>query len=389
MIQLRRIPLAWLMLTHKKGRLAISTTGVAFASTLMFIEMGFLNGLLDTQTHIVNVLNGEVFLISSQKEAMLPLRPFPRKRLQQALGSPDVIAVYPLYIQGYNSAWRPLPEKRRRAMIVYGFNPEDPVFLIPEVAAHADDLNQPDTVLIDRKSWPALLGETTSGGSGELGGHSVRVVGMFTLGVDMTSDGSLIVSDRTFFKCFTDPRAPSAVIDRVEIGLVKLRPGADIAKVRDEMQQWLPDDVRVLTKAGFVDHLKNYWSTAQPVGPVFGMGMLVGFFIGVTICYQILYTDVIEHLPQYATLKAMGYSNRFLVGVTIQEAIYLGVLGFFPGLLVSVGSYAVLHKVSGMLMELSPGRIALIFVLTLLMCAVSGLLAIRRVLHADPAEVFA
>jgi putative ABC transport system permease protein len=389
MIPLRRIPLAWLMLTHKKGRLAISATGVAFASTLMFIEMGFLNGLLDTQTRIVNVLNGEVFLISSQKEAMLPLRPFPRKRLQQALGSPDVTAVYPLYIQGYSSAWRPPPEKRRRAMIVYGFNPADPVFLIPEVAAHADNLKQPDTVLIDRESWPALLGETTSGGRGELGGHSVRVVGMFTLGVDMTSDGSLIVSDRTFFKCFSDPQAPSAVLDRIEVGLVKLRTGADAAKVRDELRRWLPDDVRVLTKAGFVDHLKSYWSTAQPVGPVFGMGMLVGFFIGVTICYQILYTDIMEHLPQYATLKAMGYSNRFLVGVTIQEAVYLGVLGFVPGLLVSVGSYAVLHKVSGMLMELSPGRIVVVFVLTVLMCAMSGLLAIRRVLHADPAEVFA
>jgi putative ABC transport system permease protein len=389
MIPLRRIPLAWLMLTHKKGRLAISATGVAFASTLMFIEMGFLNGLLDTQTRIVNVLNGEVFLISSQKEAMLPLRPFPRKRLQQALGSPDVTAVYPLYIQGYSSAWRPPPEKRRRAMIVYGFNPADPVFLIPEVAAHADNLKQPDTVLIDRESWPALLGETTSGGRGELGGHSVRVVGMFTLGVDMTSDGSLIVSDRTFFKCFSDPQAPSAVLDRIEVGLVKLRTGADAAKVRDELRRWLPDDGRVLTTAGFVDHLKSYWSTAQPVGPVFGMGMLVGFFIGVTICYQILYTDIMEHLPQYATLKAMGYSNRFLVGVTIQEAVYLGVLGFVPGLLVSVGSYAVLHKVSGMLMELSPGRIVVVFVLTVLMCAMSGLLAIRRVLHADPAEVFA
>ncbi|HTU18321.1 MAG TPA: ABC transporter permease DevC [Gemmataceae bacterium] len=389
MIPLRRIPLAWLMLTHKKGRLAISATGVAFASTLMFIEMGFLNGLLDTQTHIVDVLNGEVFLISSQKEAMLPLRPFPRKRLQQALGSPDVTAVYPLYIQGYSSAWRPPPEKLRRAMIVYGFNPDDPVFLLPEVAAHADDLKHPDTVLIDRESWPALLGETTAGGSGELGGHRVRVVGMFTLGVDMMSDGSLIVGDRTFFTCFTDPRAPSAVVDRVEVGLVKLRTGADAAKVRDELRRWLPDDVRVLTKAGFVDHLKSYWSTAQPVGPVFGMGMLVGFFIGVTICYQILYTDIMEHLPQYATLKAMGYSNRFLVGVTIQEAVYLGVLGFFPGLLVSVGGYAVLHQVSGMLMGLSLGRIVLVFVLTLLMCAVSGLLAIRRVLHADPAEVFA
>jgi hypothetical protein len=93
-----------------------------------------------------------------------------------------------------------------------------------------------------------------------------------------------------------------------------------------------------------------------------------------------------DHLSQYATLKAIGYSIRFLIGVTVQEAAYLGVLGFFPGLLVSVGGYAALHATTGMLMKLSAGRIALEFVLTVLMCAVSGVLAIRRVDHGGRAE---
>jgi putative ABC transport system permease protein len=385
---MQRTPLAWLMLVHKRGRLLVSTAGVAFAAALMFVEMGFLNGLYDSQTHVVELFNADLIVINAQKEAVLPIRPFPRKRLQQALGQPEVAAVYPLYVEGYDSSWRGPPEKHRRGTVVFAFNPDDPVFLLPEVAEHAAALKQPDTVLLDRESQGLLIGSAGPGTEGELAKRAVHVVGLFSLGVDMTTDGNLIVGEQTFAKCYADPRTGASPLDRVEFGLVKVVPGADPVAVRDALRKRLPGDVRVLTKQEFVDQIKDYWATSQPVGFVFGMGMVVGFFIGVTICYQILYTDVVDHLPQYATLKAMGYSNRFLIGVTVQEAVYLGVLGFFPGLLVSVGGYAALHATSGMLMKLSAGRIALVFVLTVLMCAVSGLLAIRRVLRADPAEVF-
>jgi putative ABC transport system permease protein len=206
--------------------------------------------------------------------------------------------------------------------------------------------------------------------------------------VDLTTDGNLIVGEETFRDCFSDPHTGASPLNRVEFGLIRVAEGADPVVVRDGLRQRLPGDVRVLTRQEFIDQVKMYWATSQPVGFVFGLGMVVGFFIGVTICYQILYTDVVDHLPQYATLKAMGYSNRFLVGVTIQEGIYLGVLGFFPGLAVSAGAYVALHAASGMLMKLTAARVVLVFVLTVLMCAVSGLLAVRRVLGSDPAEVF-
>ncbi len=389
MISRTRTPLAWLMLVHKKGRLLVSTAGVAFAATLMFVEMGFLNGLFDSQTHLAELLNAEVIVINAQKEALLPRRPFARKRLQQALGHPEVAAVYPLYLEDYTSGWRALPGKRKRGTLVFGFNPDDPVFLMPEVMAHAAELKEPDTVLVDRESSPYMIGAVAPGMWSELSGRAVRVVGLFSLGVDLTTDGNLIVGEQTFRQCFADPHTGASPLEGVEIGLVKVVPGADPAAVRDALRQWMPNDVRVLTRQDFIDQIRYYWATSQPVGFVFGLGMAVGFFIGVTICYQILYTDVVDHLPQYATLKAMGYSNRFLVRVTIQEGVYLGVLGFFPGLAVSVGAYAALHAVSGMLMKLTAWRILLIFVLTVLMCALSGLLAIRRVLKSDPAEVFA
>jgi putative ABC transport system permease protein len=388
MMSRNRTPLAWRMLVHKKGRLLVSLAGVAFAATLMFVEMGFLNGLYDSQTHLIELFNADLVMINKQKEATIPRRPFPRTRLQQALGHPQVTAVYPVYLEDFDSAWKSWPLRRERGILVYGINPDDPVFLIPEVAAQAAGLKQPYTALADSEGWPNVVGPVAAGVEGELGHHAVRLIGTFPLGVDLNCDGSLLVSEQTFFKCFTDPRTGSSPFDHVEFGLIKVAPGADPAAVRDALRKWLPTDVAVMTKGQLVDQIKDYWATTQPVGFVFGLGTAVGFLIGVTICYQILYTDVMDHLPQFATLKAMGYSNRFLIGVTLQEGVYLGALGFLPGLAVAVGAYEAVHAFSRMLMFLTPGRIALVFVLTVLMCAFSGMLAIRRVIRADPAEVF-
>jgi putative ABC transport system permease protein len=383
-----RTPLAWWMLVHRKGRLAVSLAGVAFAATLMFVEMGFLNGLFDSQTHVIEVFDADLIMVNRIKESVVPHRPFPRQRLQQVLAHPQVAAAHPLYMEDFLGVYKSPPNHREHAILVFGINPEEPAFLIPEAVAQAALLKQPDTALLDSQAKP-FYGHLAAGVDAELAHRTIHIVGTFPLGADFRIDGNLIISEQTFFKYFADPHTGASPADRVEFGLIKVAPGADPGAVRDALAVWLPDDVVVLTKQGFIDRVRNYWATNQPVGFVFGLGMVVGFVIGVTICYQILFSDVVDHLPQYATLKAMGYSNSFLVGVVIREGAYLGVLGFLPGLAVSVGAYATLHAVSGMRIQLTPGRIALVFVLTVLMCVLSGVLAVRRAVRADPAEVFA
>src|SRR5207244_420830 len=115
----------------------------------------------------------------------------------------------------------------------------------------------------------------------------------------------------------------SAEVSKVDFGLVRLAPGAKVAEVQAALQQALPDDVKVMTKQELIDQVKDYWGNSKPVGYVFGLGTLVGFIIGVTICYQILYTDIMDHLPQFAALKAIGYDNRYLFKVVLQSALYL------------------------------------------------------------------
>jgi putative ABC transport system permease protein len=375
-----------------------SVGGVTFAVVLMLVEMGFLNGLYDSQSEVVKKINADLLIVHAHKEAVVPKMPFPKKRLAQARAHPDILAAYPVYVEELHALWKNDVDHKDYPILVFGIDPGDPVFLIPEILEQEDGLKVADTALIDSRS-KEFFGRLAPGTEAELSNHTIHVIGTFPLGSDFRIDGNVIVSSTTFFKCFdesgpntstpttADPSALT-VESKVEFGVLKVRPGADIHKVQRELQQELPDDVRVLTRDEFIDDVKSYWGTSKPVGYVFGLGMFVGFLIGVTICYQILYSDINDRLPQYATLKALGYSNRYLVSVVQGQAFYLSLFGFGPGLLCGFAIYKVLENVSGILMVLTPGRILLVFILTVAMCQVSALIAVRRVLNADPADVF-
>ena len=383
MLSESRVPLAWLNLVDNKPRLAASLGGIAFAVVLMFVEMGFSNGLYDSETLVIELMNADLFIVNPHKEAVVPKLPFPRSRLVQARAVPGVEATYGVYVDEYRAMWKNARDGKEHPILVFGFDPDEPVFLIPEVLAQSAKLKAQDTVLIDSRSR-GFYGDLGAVGPAELSRHAVHVVGNFPLGPDFRVDGIILVSERTFFRCLGDPGDAA----RVEFGLVRVRPGHRPEAVRDALVRALPDDVSVLTKGELVARVKDYWANSKPVGAVFGLGTVVGFLIGVTICYQLLYTDIVDHMPQYATLKAMGYGNGYLTGVVLREAVYLAVLGFLPGLLCSVALYAVLEAASGILMRLSVYRVSMVFVLTVLMCAVSGLIAIRKVIDSDPAEVF-
>jgi putative ABC transport system permease protein len=220
------------------------------------------------------------------------------------------------------------------------------------VREYAEALKKPDTVLFDEKSRD-YYGAPRAGTETELSGRAVKVVGNFRLGTDFFTDGNLIMSDRNFLKFFPDRTAEAPHLGKVAVGVVRLAPEADLRTVQQALRQALPDDVVVLSKSELVEQEVRYWRDNTAIGYIFTLGMAVGFAVGIIICYQILYTNVISYLPQFATLKAMGYTDRFLVGVVLQQGLFLAILGFIP----AVGAAQVF-------------------------------LAVRRVLTADPAEVF-
>lgn len=206
---------------------------------------------------------------------------------------------------------------------------------------------------------------------------------MFTNGSSFAADGNVITSDSTFLQIF-----PQRQSDRIEVGLIDLKPGVDPVQVQSQIAAMLPKDVKVLTPEEFAKNEKQYWANGSGIGFVFGLGVIVGFIVGIVIVYQILYSDVSQHLPQYATLKAMGYSDRYLLGILLQEALLLALLGYLPGLLLSWGLYQLAYSATLLPIAMKLERAISVLILTIVMCSVSGVFAMKRLRSADPADVF-
>lgn len=209
----------------------------------------------------------------------------------------------------------------------------------------------------------------------------MTVAGTFQLGPSVSRDGLVVMSDGTW-------AGLGGNLEKPNLGLIRLRPGTDPAAVAAALRERLPDDVALFDLAALTKREDRYSIFETAVGVIFGSGLVIGFVIGVVICYQILFNEVLDHLPQYATIKAMGFANTYLVKLVMKEAVYLALFGFVPGLLVSWALYRYFGASDGLAMALTPGRMATVFVLTIPMCCFAGMLALRRVLQADPAEVF-
>jgi putative ABC transport system permease protein len=391
-MQTRRVPLAWRNLVHSWRRLAVALGGIAFAVVLVFMETGFENALFDSTVKVIDVLDADILLVNKAQHSLTAARPFSRRRLAQAGRCPGVRGAYPLYIESYDADFKP-PGGRRHPIRVLAYHPGDPVFQMPDVVAQAAALAEPGAVLADVLSKPKYgipdsAAEMARFAGAELARQAVRLVGTFSLGTDFANDGNLLTSAANFARFFPRHAGGGDPLAAVDLGVVQLESGADPDLVMRQLRAVLPDDLTVLTKAEMIDREIRFWRTSTPVGYIFAVGTIMGFVVGVVICYQIMYSDVADHMPQFATLRAMGYDGRFLIGVVLRQSLYLAVLGFLPGLIISLACYQALAQYTGLLMVLSVKRAAAVLALTVAMCLLSGLMAIRKLLSADPAELF-
>ena len=387
----KRTPLALLNLTHDRRRFVTSLGGVAFAVLLMFLFTGFKNALYDSQLQLLSQLNGEVVMINRRKSNMFVPISFARRRLYQARSFEGVGDAYALYTSDAN--WQNPETGQTRPMRVLAFNLDDPVLRLPEVSEHMEQLQLPNTALIDTRAR-AEVGPTEAGIITQLADREIRIVGTFTLGTDFASgNGNLIMSDVNFLRYFANrgPEEDERSFATADVGLIKIEAGADAERIAATLANSLPNDVLILPRdgdSGFVDRERRYWEENTNIGFVFTLLTTMSFVVGIILVYQILYTDVADHWKEYATLKAMGYTNWFLLGVVVQEALFLSVLGFFPGMGVSMLLYNGAGNVTGLLFQLTSQRVINILILTFLMCLISAAIAVRKVQAADPAEVF-
>ncbi len=388
---MRRTPLALLNLIHDRKKFLTSTAGVAFAVLLMFLFSGFKNALYDSQTQLLEKLNGEIVIINRLKENMFVPRSFARRRLYQAQAFDGVEGAYAIYLS--DARWKNPETRKTRPVRVIAYNPSDPVLPMPEVLARQQELRLPNTAMIDSRSRDEV-GPRETGVITELADREIRVVGTFSLGTDFASgNGNLIMSDQNFLRFFANrgPEEEERSFATADIGLLRVTPGTNIETLVQALSEGLPKDVLVLPMqgpGGFIARERTYWEVNTSIGFIFSLLTAMGFVVGIILVYQILYTDVADHWSEYATLKAIGYDNAYLFGVVIQEAIILSVLGFIPGFLISALFYNLGAAVTGLLFKMTLERVVNLYLATFIMCLISGAVAVRKVQRTDPAEVF-
>ena len=382
----RRIPLAWLLLTRQPVRLAVALAGISFAGILMFMQLGFRDALFDASVTVHKMFNTDLVLMSPRTKSSISMAGFPRRRLVQALADPQVQGISPVH---WNLLlWRNPETRGTRSILTLGFEPSDPLFNDPALTAKASLLTQKGRVLFDERSRNEFgpvaswfrQGRTVES---EVSGKRLRVAGLFAVGPSFGADGNLLTSSETFLSLL--PNTPPGSI---ELGLIRLRPGADPEAVAKRLRRNLPQDVIVYTRNGFIEMEKDYWRSSTASGFIFTLGAGMGFVVGCVIVYQILYSDVSDHLPEYATLMAMGYKLTSLLGVVAREGFLLAVLGYLPAYGAGVVLYGVIKGATKLPVQMDPDRALVVFTMILVMCMGSAALAMRRLGDADPAEIF-
>jgi len=381
-----QIPIGWLQLKREKLRFAVALLGVAFAVILILMQLGFREALFNSAVRVHDALDGDLVILSREQSYIVEPRSFSQRRLYQARGVAGVGSVTPVYLGV--GMWKNPETHGNRALFAIGIDPAERVLRLPGVVAQQNAIVREDDVLFDALSRPEYgpVADRLRAGApfaAELNHRELRVAGLYQLGTSFGIDGSIVTSETNFLRLFPDRER-----GLIELGLVRLAPGASAERVRDAIRARVADDVLVLTIAEFRAKEIAYWDSATPIGYVFSFGVIVGMVVGGIIVYQILFADVNDHLPEYATLKAMGYSNAFLSGVVIQQAVILAALGFLPAVGISMLLYRVSGDATRLPLEMTQERALLVLGLTIAMCVLSALMALRKVRSADPAEIF-
>ncbi|MEZ6137375.1 MAG: FtsX-like permease family protein [Pirellulaceae bacterium] len=392
-----RTPLAWKNLTSSWSKCALAAMGVGFAVLLMFMQIGFSNALIDNNVQIFNLFDHQhvnLVIMSRARYNVSTEQRFPRSLLEQAKSLPGVIDACAVSVE------------RGTASVKVAGHAQHPIRVIGIELRHADFFNQPelyeqlraadrrDAALVDTRSKsaygfahaPAELALQHI----ELNHRVIPVLGQFELGTDFGNDGTLLMSQRVhgeYFPWRTQTRNPADVVD---IGLLRAQAKSmqELDLLAARIESLAPQMIDVRRTEKFVKREKEFWGGATPIGKIFLIGTVMGLVVGAIICYQIQFTDISEHMPEFATLKAMGYSTGYFWSIVLCQSVYLACLGFVPGFLASCALYALLAESSGLLMTMTWDRVLLVWALTLLMCIISGALAIRKLFGTDPASLF-
>jgi putative ABC transport system permease protein len=375
-----RSALAWRILTYDKGRTALAVVGVFMAILLVFVQLGFFIAVPQGGMLLYDRTRFDLLIASTGYEYQVQPGEFPLSQLDRARTAPEVALAAPLYFG--SAKWRSGADGKAPDVFVIGLDPQDRIFISEDLNRQLPILDRADTALVD-SATRSMFGPLTTGRVVDIAGDKVKIGGDYILGTGFMGLGVILVSAQDFVRLF-----PFRKLGQVNLGLIQLKQGVDPDRAADSLRKLLGGDIRIFTRPELEAQETAYWTTRTSVGLLFGSGLIVSFIVGVMVVYQILATQVSRQLPQFATLKAVGYGDRFLNGTVITMALLIVLAGFFPALVAALGIYQVIQEETLLPVEMSGPRIAIVFAATLAMAAASALLSMSSLRRADPADLF-
>jgi putative ABC transport system permease protein len=387
------IPVAWLQLARYKVRFIATLAGIALVVILLFMQVGFQDALFDSAVQVHHILKGDLFIISSQYKSLTSQQSFPRTRLYQTLAIDQVESVSPLYFDF--GKLKNIKNGQKYSIFLFGIDPSKQTFNLTEVNQNLDKLKLPDVALFDRDSRPEFgpiaqafnqhktVNLEIAPFNEIIAAHRFEIRGLFSIGTSFGVDGNLITNYSSFLRAFKNRQ-----LENIDLGLITLKPNANPQKVQSYLRAILPKDVQILTRAEFIAQEKKYWDVRTPVGFSFKVMVTMGFIVGIGVTYQILYSNIANNLVAYATLKAIGFTNKYLLDAVFQQAFILAVFGYIPGLIVSFGIYDLTKTNTHLPVTMTIDKGVLVLIAVFLMCSISGILAIQKLQSADPADIF-
>jgi len=395
----KRTPLARKNLTDRPSRTLVSALGVGFAIVLMFMQLGFMGAVGDTSTNVYGRTRCDLVIRSTEY-----LQVFDPRSLEAGIvpivTSVAEVAEVQLLDLGVTRWQNPLTGELR-VVAMMGIEPEDPAIQIAGLAEWLPLLHRPEHLLVDRASRAdygpqngSKFGDEDVGTETEVTGKHVTIAGTFAMGTGLAANGAILVSRQGFRRLAPDRFLLKSGDDRVSMCLVKLRDGVTAATGQAAIRNRLAmlggsmpkADVLTLAEAKAAE--RWHWYVQTPIGIIFGVGVLLAVIVGGVICYMVLAADVISRLPEYATLKAIGYSNAYLMKVLLGQAAWLAGVAFPPAVLASLVLYQVTSLYSGVPIRMTSDRLLLVGGLALLMCGTAGWIALRKMTKAEPANLF-
>ena len=370
--------LALKTMLHDRVRLIITVSGVAFAVTLVLVQVGLFIGLLDNAALTINHMSADIWVTSRNTPNIDFPSTFSETYVQRVRSVPGVARADNLILAFVNMS---LPGGAKENVIVYALE-DFSAWNLPwgVVEGNLADLRRGDYMFLDDAAT-RRFGAFAVGEYREILNYRVKLIGRTRNILSFTT------TPLAFMNYFTAQAInPSQLRGKSTYILVRLAPGADPAAVQAEIRRRLPYN-DVYTKADWAARSRDYWVKSTGLGLNMFVTVFLGCLVGVIVVTQTLYTSTMEHLKEFGTVKAIGGSNRDIYSILAKQALIAAVVGFVIGAAQSFAMRPLIGKINLKLI-IDPQFTAIVFVGTVVMCLAAALVSFRKVAGIDPAMVF-